>query len=170
VVRRLILSSTVAFTVIGGSRPRGVGTHGGCFVGVGLGVGFLMVPFFTGTGRATVGAGGGGGTIDVTPAQVEGGVGEETKRSMSFSARNIWLKFKIWRPVDASSRTVGGPSIMVIRQRSSWVTTSSRNGAYPASWEMPSRICLQLWLRRCQRMHSGEVRCGLLFVGRDIYL
>jgi len=124
VVRRLILSRTVALTVMGGSRPRGLGTQAGFAIGV-TGVDFLVVPFLTVTGEAT----GGGGAMDVTPAQVDGGVGEEAKRSTSFSARNMLLKFKIWRPVAASSRTVGGPSIIVIRQRSSCVTTSSRKGA-----------------------------------------
>jgi len=128
VVRRLILSRTVALTVMGGSRPRGLGTQAGFAIGV-IGVDFLEMPFLTGTGEMTAGAGGGGGAMEVTPAQVEGGVGEETKRSTSLSARKILLKFKIWRPVAARSRTVGGPSIIVIRQRSSCVTTSSRKGA-----------------------------------------
>jgi hypothetical protein len=137
VVRRLILSRTVAFTVIGGSRPRGPGTQdifAGAIAGLWTGPGFLtgtvVLPFLADTGDAigAVGAGRGGG-MDVTPAQVEGGVGIETKRSVSFSERNMLLKFKIWRPVAESSRTVGVPSIMVILQRSSWVTTSSRKGA-----------------------------------------
>ena len=126
-VRRLILSRTVALTVIGGSRPRGLGTHAGFAIGA-TGVSFFVVPLvLVVTGGGAIGAG--GGAIDVTPAQVEGGVGEEAKRSTSFSARNMLLKFKIWSPVLTSSRTVGGPSIIVIRQRSSWVTTSSRKGA-----------------------------------------
>jgi hypothetical protein len=125
VVRRLILSGTAALTVIGRSRPRGPGTQTG-LAGVGTRVSILTVPFFTVTGEAM---GGGRGAMDVTPAHVDGGVGEETKRSTSFSARNMLSKCKIWRPVAASSRTVGVPSIIVIRQRSSCVTTSSRKGA-----------------------------------------
>ena len=136
-VRRLILSRTVALTVIGGSRPRGPGTQdifagvvAGLWTGAGFLTGAMAVPFLPVTGEAMDAAGvGGGGGMDVTPAQVEGGVGIETKRSVSFSGRNMLLKFKIWRPVAESSRTVGVPSIMVILQRSSWVTTSSRNGA-----------------------------------------
>ena len=132
--------------------------------------GAVAVPFLPDTGEAMDAAGvGGGGGMDVTPAQVEGGVGIETKRSVSFSGRNMLLKFKIWRPVAESSRTVGVPSIMVILQRSSWVTTSSRNGAYPASWDIPRRICLQLWFRRCQRMHSAEVSIDLPMLEARIY-
>lgn len=92
VVRRFILSRTVALTVIGGSRPRGLGTQAGFAMGV-TGVGFFCVPLLLVVTRG--GAIGAGGAMDVTPAQVEGGVGEETKRSTSFSARNMLLKFKI---------------------------------------------------------------------------
>lgn len=116
-VRRLILSRTVALTVIGGSRPRGLGTQAGFAMGV-IGVSFLVVPLvFTGTGGTATGAE--GIAMEVTPAQVDGGVGDGIKRSTSFSARNMLLKFKTCRPVLTSSRTVGGPSIIVIRQRSS---------------------------------------------------
>jgi hypothetical protein len=55
--------------------------------------------------------------MDVRPAHEDGGVGEEPKRSTSFSVRNILSKFNIWRPVAVSSRTVGVPSIIVIRYR-----------------------------------------------------
>jgi len=92
----LILSSTVALTVIGGSRPRGSGTHEGALAGAGEVVGFLMatetpLPLVE-TGEAT----GTGGAIEVTPAQVDGRGGEaEIKRSVSFSARKMLLKFMI---------------------------------------------------------------------------
>lgn len=155
-VRRLIRSRTAALTVIGGSRPRGVGFQAG-FALEGVGVGFLIeivvvLLFLIDTGEGV----GIGGAIDVTPAQVEG-ASVAGKRSTSFSERNISLSVRIWSPVAASSRTMGGPSIIVILVRSSFVITSSRNGAYPASWEIPRRICLQLWFRRCHRIHSIEV-------------
>lgn len=87
-----------------------------------------MVPFLV-TGDRTGDGVGMAGRIDVTPAQVFAGAG----RSINFSERNMFVKFKIWRPVFWSSRTAGGPSNIVIRLRSSGVTTSSRKGAYPAS-------------------------------------
>jgi len=129
VVRRLIFSNTSLFGLIDGSRPRGEGTHAG-FEGGRVGVCFALegVPFLTVTGELAVGA----GLKDVTPAHVEGVVGFGVvfeKRSMSFSERNMFPKLSICRPVLDSSRTVGGPSIMVIRFRSSCLTTSSRNGA-----------------------------------------
>lgn len=63
-------------------------------VGGGTGVAFcLVVPFLIVIGGEPIGAG--GAATEVTPAQVEGGVGEGTKRSTSFSARNIFVKFKI---------------------------------------------------------------------------
>ena len=131
-MRRLILSRTVALTVKGGSRPLGPGDQVG-FVGVRDVAGFLgLRVVFRVMGEEE----GGVTAMDVTPAQVEGrGTGEretlplEGARSMSFSARNIWLKFSIWRPVAVSSRTVGGPSMIVMRHLSSTVTTSSRKGA-----------------------------------------
>jgi hypothetical protein len=93
----------VALTVIGGSRPREPGTQdifAGVVAGLWTGAGFLTgavaVPFLPATGEATDAAGvGGGGGMDVTPAQVDGGVGIETKRSVSLSGRNMLLKFKI---------------------------------------------------------------------------
>ena len=87
------------------------------------------VPFFMEIGEEI----GGGATMDVTPAQVEGGAGDEfdNNLSMSFSGRKrLELKFKIWRPVALSSRTVGGPSIMVMRcLLYSSCRISSRKGA-----------------------------------------
>jgi hypothetical protein len=84
----------------------------------------VVLPFLIETGEAE----GIGGAIDVTPAQVEG-ASLAGKRSTSFWARNMLLSVRIWSPVAESSRTIGGPSIMVILVRSSFVTTSSRNGA-----------------------------------------
>lgn len=119
-------------TVNGGSRPLGTGVQVG-FMGVGETTGFLtLIVVFRVMGEED----GGVTAIDVTPAHVDGrGTGEMERPplagslSISFSARNIWLKFRIWRPVATSSRTVGGPSMIVMRHLSSVFTTSSRNGA-----------------------------------------
>jgi hypothetical protein len=81
--------------VIGRSKLRGPGTQTG-LAGAGTGVGILKMPFLAVIGEAM----GGGRAMD-------GGVGQETKRSTSFSARNMLSNFKIWRPVAASSRTGG---------------------------------------------------------------
>lgn len=120
--RRLTFSRTTGLVTSGLSRPRGPGFH----VGTG-GVAFLIgtPPFFDSVGDAT--GGGGAVTIEVTPAHVAGGA--LGTRSTSFSGRNSLLNFKICRPVAASSRTVGHPSIIVIRRLSSGVTTSSTKGA-----------------------------------------
>jgi len=95
VVRRLILSRTVAFTVIGGSRPRGPGAQAMCVGRAFVFFGVVTVVPFLNTGTTVFGLVGGGGAIEVTPAQVEGGVGNETKRSTSFSERNMLLKLII---------------------------------------------------------------------------
>jgi len=129
VVRRLIFSNTSLLGFMGGSRPRGEGTQAGFEDGsVGVCLALVVVPFLAVPGELAVGT----GLKDVTPAHVEGVMGLGVvfeKRSMSFSERNILPKLSIWRPVLDSSRTVGGPSIMVILFRSSCLTTSSRKGA-----------------------------------------
>lgn len=86
---------------MGGSRPRGLGVHAG-FAGGGACTGdalaVAVVPFLT-TGDLTGDGIGTAGTMDVTPAQVFAGAGAEILRSTSFSARNMFVKSKIWRPV-----------------------------------------------------------------------
>ena len=77
----------------------------------------------------TLGAGAAATVIPAHEVEAEGAGG----RDISFSLRKILLKFMDCIPVALSSRTVGGPSTIVIRFLSSAVTTSSINGAYPAS-------------------------------------
>ena len=96
-------------TPIGGSRPRGPNSQIG-FAGalriVTIGAPPLLVAI---TGETL-----GGGAPTVTPAhevEAEGAAG----RTMSFSVRNILLKLMLGSPVALSSRTVGGPSRIVIR-------------------------------------------------------
>lgn len=116
-VRRLILSSTVALTAIGGSKPRGPGFQAN-FAEAGVGVDFFAPPFL----RFMVGEGESGvwdGMKEETPAQVFGMADDGTARFMSFSVRKMLPKFRMLRPVDWSSRTVGEPSRMVTRLRSS---------------------------------------------------
>lgn len=129
----MIFSRTAALTDKCASRPRAPGFQAG-FGGAGV---FLpletgMVVAFTGLGEVD------GGLIADTLAQVEGPTGLIEKLALvvlstSFSERKIGLKFRIRRPVAVISRTVGGPSIIVMRSRSVAFTTSSRKGAYPAS-------------------------------------
>lgn len=139
-VRLLIFSRVTALTVIGSSRPRGPGFQAT------LGrVGIVpFVPFFV--DAISIGVAG-GDAIDVTPAQVDGGVGLGLFGSLStsFSHLKMSLRFMTRTPVLYSSRTIGGPSRIVTRRViDSSRRTSSKKGAYPASWETPSRICLQL--------------------------
>lgn len=76
----------MASTVIAGSKPRGPGTQGiFAFAGAGEGVGFLTPFCLTVTGEVVSGGGG----MNVTPAQVDGSLGEGTKRSTSFSGTVI---------------------------------------------------------------------------------
>ena len=122
--RRLTLSNTAALTLLGGSRPRGPGVQVG-FVAIFLVVvtGTVTLLLFEMTGDML-----GGGAETVTPAQdVEAEVGGT--RATSFSALNILLKGMVGRPVALSSRTVGGPSMIVIRPLSSSFIKSSRKGA-----------------------------------------
>lgn len=128
-VLRLIFSRTSLLTTIGGSSPLGSGVQDGRLIAL---AGFLVVigSAFAAMGELMMPGGGG---IDVTPAQVEGacavlGVVESPTRSISFSERKMLSNFNVGRPVAKSSRTTGGPSIIVIRFRSSWLT-SSRKGA-----------------------------------------
>ena len=77
-VRRLILSSTVALTAMAGSKPRGPGFQAN-FAVAGVGVDFFAVPFL----RFIVGDGVSGawdGIKEDTPAQVFGIIVEGTAR------------------------------------------------------------------------------------------
>lgn len=138
---------TELLTFISGSRPRGPGFHFARAAEVTRTGEALATPLLIGIGEETGATGDGlatAGAMDVTPAHVFGVAEVAGDRSTNFSARNTFVKFMICRPVLWSSRTAGGPSNIVIRWRSSGPMTSSRKGAYPASWEMPRSICLQL--------------------------
>lgn len=146
-VRRFTASNTSFLTIIGGSNPRGSGFQPSRAKTLVVTSDFLAAveTALPKAGDATV-VGGVGGGIDVMPAQDDGAdVGlTSVVRSINFSGRNIFSNLRVRRPMADSSRTIGGPSSNTTLFRSSCVITSSRNGAYPLSNDIPSKSSWQL--------------------------
>lgn len=146
-----MFSRTAWLTGIGPSKPRGPGFHGG---GRGLGARDAMFVVLSAMGRVICG-GGLAFCVIVAYEKLPGAEGAEAMEGVeeleltdlctSLSPRKISLIDKMLAPVFAISCTVGYPSRIVIRRRMlSSLSRSSKKGAYPASWETPKSICLQL--------------------------